>query len=389
MENLIIHKGSLFQKAGNNLFSYFNEIIIPELKPQLSWNKGQFSWDMWDDIKNICAFTNKEHKSECMVRLYFNEEQNDWKAVLMPQQMSGMTISDKFDVDVLAEEDCVNGWIEAGSVHHHCNVGASQSGTDEKDESQQIGIFITLGKINSDQYDIHSRFKTIHGFKDVNLMTFFETPEWMEAVPEQYRNKMLFNVMCDRALSPGDPDKARKDWIDRIEEKKTWSPSKSKNKWNGYGGYEGYGHNDWDRQTELHELSKSVEKLAYENKSTVEDQEEFYNDVVLDLSIPIDDSTDPTIELDDILMLIDTTKQKANEKGLEDTWDLLRETMIDGRKTIKKVNLTGLRKYIVNNRIELEVAVQTAILEEQDAIKSDEEEDANEMGKTNHAIGII
>jgi hypothetical protein len=63
--------------------------------------------------------------------------------------------------------------------------------------------------------------------------------------------------------------------------------------------------------------------------------------------------------------------------------------MIDGRKTIKKVNLTGLRKYIVSNRIELETAVQTAILEEQDAIKSDEEEDANEMGKTNHSIGII
>jgi hypothetical protein len=297
----------------------------------------------------------------------------------MPQQMSGMTVNDKFDIDILTEEDCINGWTEAGSVHHHCNMGASQSGTDEKDESQQIGIHITLGKINSEQYDIHSRFKTIHGFKDVNLMTFFETPAWMDAVPEQYRNKMLFNVMCDRALSPGDPEKARKDWINRIEERKTFNPKKM---------FEKYNHG-WYRQSEMFPLDTTVEEAKMRSSETVEDQEEFYNDVVLDLSIPIDDSIEPTIELDQILMLIDTTKQKAKEQGLEDTWSLLRETMIDGRKTIKKVNLTGLRKYIVSNRIELETAVQTAILEEQDAIKSDEEEDANEMGKTNHSIGII
>ena len=386
-DNLLIKDNKLYEKKETPLFSYYNEIQVQESHPKLSWNAGKMRWDMWDDIKNICAYTYKEHKSECMIRFYFNQEHNDWKAVFMPQQMAGMTVKDQLCSETLIEEECTNGWIEAGSLHHHCSSGAFQSGTDEKDEESQIGLHITLGKMNADQYEIHSRFRTTDGFKDVNLMSFFEVPEWLESVPQHYKEKMLFNVMCDLALSPGDPDKAREDWIKRIvpKPKTSFTPYKYDTKYyrNQYTEMGAYVQDRFD-------LDTGTEADFRTYKDELEDTEEFYHNLYCDMACPLDGSNEEVaLTTEQMLNLINKSSKEAQKANMELEWNTLREAISDARKTIKSVTLTGFCKYIKDNTQELEQAALETLA---DNVLQEEEEsndNANRLGKENHSVSII
>ena len=156
---LTINDGKLLSLVEDHLMSYYIiEDVDKSHSPSLHWHCNPIPWKQWNDIKNICAYTYKEHKSECMIRLYYNENEDVWKTAFFKQTMRGMTVSDDFDIEILKEEGCTieDGFVEAGSVHHHCSSGAFQSGTDEKDEAQTPGLHITLGKIDKNVWELHS-----------------------------------------------------------------------------------------------------------------------------------------------------------------------------------------------------------------------------------------
>ena len=388
--NQIIKDNEVYELIDNGLFSYYRKTKITEGSPSLTWNKANFSWDMWNDIKNICAYTYEKHKSECLIRLYYHEGVNEWKAMFMPQQMSGMTVSDTLDPQILIDEDCTNGWVEAGSVHHHCAVGASQSGTDEKDEQKQIGIHITLGNIDKDQYGIHSRFKTNEGFSTVKLMSFFDKPEWLNAVPEEYRPELTFNVVSDLVLKPGDPNKAKKEWISRIIEKpKT-------NKWNGYNtrnngayNYTGYNYGGYNYGNQESFDLDTANETTWRHTTTEKelDAEDKYEELYFALAEPEMNSKNECVVAQttaDICKIINISKKEAKKIGETDLWNSVREQINTLKNENKSISLTGFNKYITKNKDALELQLHDLAYDEEQ-----EQRETDKVGKENNTISFI
>ena len=382
----IIKDNQVYELVDNDLFSYYKKVKIPEGSPSLTWNKAKFSWNMWNDIKNICAYTYEKHKSECLIRLYYHSGNDEWKAMFMPQQMSGMTVSDTLDPEVLINENCTNGWVEAGSVHHHCAVGASQSGTDEKDEQKQIGIHITLGNIDKEQYGIHSRFKTSEGFSIVKLMSFFNKPEWLEAVPEKYKPELTFNVVSDMVLKAGDPDKARKDWISRIKEKEVFT-NRSYNKSSRNNGYYGYGGYNYGQQSAFDLDTANETTWRHAARAEEEEIDGTYEDLYFDLASPeMNKQGECTVSqtTEDICKIINISQKEAKKIGEKDLWHTVREKIETLKEEYKSISLTGFNKYIKEHKNELEIQLHTIAYDDHE-----EQNDTDKVGEKNHIFGVI
>ena len=330
----IIHDNKLFEEIETNFYSTWREKIINEETPRLSWKKGRISLDQWEEIKNICEFTNDKHSSECLIRLYFNAELDKWTTLMHPQTMNGMTVNDTLDTDLVLSLG--NGWAEAGSVHHHCGSGAFQSGTDHSDEMQASGLHITLGKIGSDEYEIDARFREGVSFTEPRLSSFFELPEYLHQIPNKFQYEVFKYLLC----SKGNGDLARADWITKCIEKPVISSSY-------YGQthyrYNGYGKPSVPNNYTVHKLpdadSKDIETLTEDEEAELiennwSDKHREMYEVCEHLSLDYD------VSCMDILNLIDEPEAQT-EDALILAWNDIRNTVKDCT-----FNLTELRKFV-------------------------------------------
>jgi hypothetical protein len=210
----LIHKDKTYTLTSNNLYSFYvEEGNIPKYEPFVTWNKSPIPLDIWDKIKGICASTFADHKSECMVRIFYSEKLDSWEAQVHPQEMNGMTVDDEFDQELLNTID--KSYRQCGTVHHHCSTGAFASGTDEKDETNSIGLHITLGHINKDDWDLHYRFRTPSNLQDPDLLSFFQFPDWINEAPEAMQEDIKFNLLT----LAGNPNDAPQEWKDNCTKK--------------------------------------------------------------------------------------------------------------------------------------------------------------------------
>ena len=397
----IIHDGKLLSLVDHHLMSYYVEQTVPETKirPNLEWEGGPISMDIWNDIKNICAYTYKEHKSECLIRLYYNEQSEEWRTAFFKQEMNGMTVNDEFDVAILTEEKCnlEDGFVEAGSVHHHCSSGAFQSSTDEKDEIGTPGIHITIGKLNNDKYEIHSRFKTPQGFSNVNLATFFEKPDWLKHIPEKYQKDIWLKEITDNVTSKGDPEAARKDWIERIVEKKIvqttlWNNKSSRNcgYYNGddYYGYGGYYNTSAYRSGKNNDDDKKAGvQLIHEAETHYEEYAKEYISSIAEASIgheKVKNASDGEIRLNCekviryVKSLINTAKTKWTDESDKIEWQIIRDDINQAREENHKICLTDYLRWInLNENYLVELCL------EQIRLDNDEEETDTTDTETN------
>lgn len=103
-----------------------------------------------------------EHGGECQGRLYYRETDDSW-ALAVKKQFISHGMESKEVGDDGDEEECrkqlpkKGSWVMNGTIHSHCTSSAFMSGTDEADEIKQNGIHITVGHINSKEYQIHYR----------------------------------------------------------------------------------------------------------------------------------------------------------------------------------------------------------------------------------------
>ena len=289
---LIIHEEEVYESVENELFSSFQQIETVKQEPSIKWKKAPIPLEIWDDIKNICAFTNKEHNSECLIRLYYSPSLDKWATGFFKQQMSFMTVKDEFDNEQLQlQAPMEEGFVEAGSVHHHCSSGAFQSKTDESDEQNSNGLHITIGKLDSDKYELHSRFSQEGVFLSPNMLSFFEKPEWLESIPEDWRWRFSYTVLKDLLQRPGDPDKARKDWVKNIVPKAsstiTTRKSTPYNRHSYYGNSQS--HFSYDEEMEFVDYSNvltgnsSAVKTIPEQDTEPEDITSMFEDVLNDI----------------------------------------------------------------------------------------------------------
>ena len=350
MKKIKLYKNKLYEENETDLYTSWIEKTVTESEPTLVWKKSSISTSIWSDIKNICEYTNDEFSSECLIRLYYNTDKDEWNALMHPQEMNGMTVNDKLDNDLILSLG--DGWAEAGSVHHHCSAGAFQSGTDESDEAQTSGLHITIGKVGSDEYEIHSRFREGNQFIQPNLASFFSVPKWLiENVPSKFQYQIFEHLLIQK----GNADLARKDWIAQCKEKpKTaWNQNSVLSRTsNGLGGYGYYGQHGFGGYTQSQIKNLEVKELKDADANDDDDDDEWseneidsYDVICLLLE------TNKELSLASILDLIDKPEDKFHyNKELTWAWKEIRDIV----KLEKNICLHDVRKFINDKELEIE-----------------------------------
>lgn len=157
-------------------------------EPTFRWKKAKLSFELWEQIVCFLRWSQRKFNSETLVTLFYNTIEDRWAAEVFPQETAGMTVKSLENHPLYAELRRKYGrdWVQAGSVHHHCNTSAFQSGTDSKDEENRDGVHITVGKVTDDLVDIHIRVSFNGALYATSIANWIETPSWLEAIPEYY-----------------------------------------------------------------------------------------------------------------------------------------------------------------------------------------------------------
>lgn len=169
------------------------------LTHKVSQTTAKFTWkgprlnDAWPEILAFFKWTYDTTKSESQVRLFLNERTRTWRAWAFPQKANmGMSAKELTQGDEgyeraqeqRAQFSDTEGWHYWGTVHHHCSASAFQSGTDQDNERSQDGLHITVGNLDKERFDIHSRLY-IGGFKltSLKLSDFWDIGDALTSIP--------------------------------------------------------------------------------------------------------------------------------------------------------------------------------------------------------------
>lgn len=158
------------------MFSCLFEHKVSETSAKFDWQGQKMPKELWEEVLAFFKWTYDVHKSEAQVRLFYHPVQG-WKAWAFPQKgATGMTTREEEGPELSKQraEQIPAGYLPFGTVHHHCSIGAFQSGTDTADEVKQNGIHITVGKLADPVFDIHIRFYLNSHKFDVNMAAFWE-----------------------------------------------------------------------------------------------------------------------------------------------------------------------------------------------------------------------
>jgi PRTRC genetic system protein A len=89
----------------------------------------------------------KEHRSEAIVLLFYNEEKKVYKIVPPSQEVSAAGVD-------YTRAMTIDGYVMVGDIHSHANFSAFHSGTDDADEKSFDGLHITIGNNGSPDVSI-------------------------------------------------------------------------------------------------------------------------------------------------------------------------------------------------------------------------------------------
>ena len=162
---------------------------LPEKEQVMKWNGRKIPAYMWKQIVAFMRWSHEQYKGEAQLRLFYNENWNMWRVVVMPQYINMGLFTEEVETHELrdvafAEVPAAEGWCENGTVHHHCTSSAFQSGTDHADEIQKIGLHVTLGFMtNRTKHDLHSRVTFKGVCFDTDLSEWIGMPEEDIGVP--------------------------------------------------------------------------------------------------------------------------------------------------------------------------------------------------------------
>lgn len=201
MEN-IMFEGQVFAPVETNLFRGWEPVKLSEAPPNLAWKGKKIPLSVWYPLS---AFMRKFCSDECMARFYYHAELG-WKAWVWPQKFgTGMTVSEIGNHPLRRAqwtEQFGAGWDAAGTLHHHCNASAFQSGTDREDEIAETGLHITLGQMTKPTLDIHTRAAFRGAFLKAPLENWFEMPPEVAVLPPGIQGAVLGHYIL--ACLPGD-----------------------------------------------------------------------------------------------------------------------------------------------------------------------------------------
>ena len=176
------------------------EIEVKWTPEVLTWKVKKIPYKLWCEVVSFFKDTQEHFKSEAMVRLYIHSETHEWRAWAYPQEAKGLSVKELVDheqraIDLLQFGD---DWMQLGSIHHHCSIGASQSGTDYADEVKQEGIHITCGNVDKDEITTHCRYSLKQAFFKVELEDFIET-EAISGLTKNIQSKKSIELLSNNS----------------------------------------------------------------------------------------------------------------------------------------------------------------------------------------------
>ncbi|HSS95486.1 MAG TPA: hypothetical protein VLK33_00570 [Terriglobales bacterium] len=178
---------------------------------------------LWKEVLAFFQWTYDTTHSESQVRLFINTNEHRWSAWAFPQEArTGMT-SNELDTPDMKEQRAAfsdaQGWVYFGTVHHHCDMGAFQSGTDQANEVGIDGLHITVGFMGRDRYDLHARF-CLGGFQfEPDLSRFWDIgANLRQLLPQDLWDRVARFQMCER---PAANTEFPARWRDNLIEVKT------------------------------------------------------------------------------------------------------------------------------------------------------------------------
>ena len=188
------------------------------------WRGALIPFELWTEIVLFLKWSQTTYKDEAMVTLFYNPTEAKWAAWAFPQRGMGMTVNLlPDDPEFLTDRKRFSGdWIQAGSVHHHCESSAFQSGTDSDDECDRDGIHITVGKVSSLNVDLH--FRQVWGSRmtvvpDDQIDSWIARPLWAQQVPDHYFANISKAVYGDIPVpKKGEPIGFPEEWKSRLRQ---------------------------------------------------------------------------------------------------------------------------------------------------------------------------
>lgn len=175
-------------KEFNGLLTCILEHDISKTTADYEWTGPKLDPEMWRQVLAFFRWTYDTTKSESQVRLYVNYKTKVWRAWAFPQKegtgMTALEIDNEEAKEQRKQFSDVEGWFYYGTVHHHCAASAFQSGTDEANERGQDGLHITVGKIDSPQFDIHTRlYQSGYKLVDFDMAEFWDVGDPLAGIP--------------------------------------------------------------------------------------------------------------------------------------------------------------------------------------------------------------
>lgn len=218
---LLIHDKRLLKPIDTPLFRGWVPVEEHEFKvftgdPKFTWKGAKIPFVLWTQVCGFLRWTQKQFKEEAMVTFFYHMERREWAAWAFPQMPNGMTVKLLPD-EVVFKEDRAKfgkGWIQAGSIHHHCTSGAFASGTDKDDEINKDGIHITVGKMEDAVMDFHARQVFDGTVSSTVAFDWIDCPEYLKDCPKHMKYQCWDLAIKSVPLGSEFP----KEWEQRIYE---------------------------------------------------------------------------------------------------------------------------------------------------------------------------
>lgn len=191
------------------LVAYEIEYEVKSAKGRMEYSGPKFTPEMWHQTMSFFRWTFKEMQSESQVRLYVNEKLGRWGAWAFPQQARTGMSAQELPVQETPEKaterfafwnsEPSDDWLYFGTVHHHCSASAFQSSTDERNEWNQDGLHITVGRIDADRHDMHARFYLGGNCFEPDMSLFWPIePELATKLPRGLLADVARFQMCEK-----------------------------------------------------------------------------------------------------------------------------------------------------------------------------------------------
>lgn len=197
-------KGNYFQRQIAGPWRGLVPVEVPKVEDaRHRWGGGKISLDLVRQMNAFFEWSLKETGGETVCHLFYNEDSEEWAALVLPQKgHTGMSVTMLPDDPrtVAAVESLGPGWCECGTIHHHCGMSAFQSGTDKKDEEDRAGgLHVTMGGIGTGRYSFDARCRTHQSkhFTPAVLSDWIALPERYADLPEAVQDFALAHLLAE------------------------------------------------------------------------------------------------------------------------------------------------------------------------------------------------